>query len=501
MTEWRPSRQDASIYPYQHATLEADSRRQPGDALGGQSQPWVPVASAETPSSPRMASSVRSAPLFIDLFSGCGGLSLGLSQAGWRGLFAIEKAADAFETFQANFLADNSRYRFDWPAWLEQSAHSIDDVLECYRGELKKLRNKVDLVAGGPPCQGFSFAGKRKGCDPRNKMFQRYVSFVELVRPKFLILENVPGMNVPHTNRGNKAARVGQTFYDKLHSSLSELGYIVGEMILDAANFGVPQRRTRLVVIGIRPDIAKRLPLGCTGIFNRIDDEGKRQLIEFGGGVPVSAEQAISDLAIGNPAQAKNRTIEYIGDGARHGSLQVKYEGPRGGAFQQRMNSGILRDQMDSMRLVRHSADVQSRFKLILATSRRGVNLSHQDRVRFGMLKHRTVPMSPILPAPTLTTLPDDILHYSDPRILTVRECARLQSFPDWFVFRGKYTTGGDRRKIECPRYTQVGNAVPPLLGNAIGAGILKAWKSTCPKTELDTKKKMNAKNLAAAGR
>jgi DNA (cytosine-5)-methyltransferase 1 len=106
------------------------------------------------------------------------------------------------------------------------------------------------------------------------------------------------------------------------------------------------------------------------------------------------------------------------------------------------------------------------------------VNLSDDDRMLLGMLKRRTVPMSPTQPAPTLTTLPDDILHYCDPRILTVRECARLQSFPDWFGFKGKYTTGGDRRRFDCPRYTQVGNAVPPLLARAIGIGILEAWNS-----------------------
>src|SRR5690606_11481164 len=116
-----------------------------------------------------------------------------------------------------------------------------------------------------------------------------------------------------------------------------------------------------------------------------------------------------------------------------------------------------------------------------LSRSRRGVNLSEADRARLGMLKHRTVPMSPTQPAPTLTTLPDDIVHYSDPRILTVRESARLQSFPDWFTFHGKYTTGGDRRKVECPRYTQVGNAVPSLLAKAIGTGILEACGSVPP--------------------
>jgi DNA (cytosine-5)-methyltransferase 1 len=108
--------------------------------------------------------------------------------------------------------------------------------------------------------------------------------------------------------------------------------------------------------------------------------------------------------------------------------------------------------------------------------------MNDQDRATFKLKKHRIYPMSADEPAPTITTLPDDILHFGDPRILTVREYARLQSFPDWFVFKGKYTTGGDRRTKECPRYTQVGNAVPPLLGLALG----KALEFVIKKHKLD---------------
>lgn len=496
--EWHEAAKSASIHSGGTVTLEAD-RRRPGDASGGKSSSCASRVLAENLSSPPMDNSAAPAsPTFIDLFSGCGGLSLGLSQAGWQGLFAVERATDAFETFRGNFLCEDSRHRFRWPDWLEQAAHSIDDVLKDHHGELKKLRNKVDLIAGGPPCQGFSFAGKRKSSDPRNKMFQRYVSFVELINPKFLVLENVPGMNVAHTKRGNKTARAGQTYYDKLHEALRGLGYIVDPKILDAADFGVPQRRSRLVVIGIRSDIAKKFPAGCTGLFNAIDIEGARQLSELGSGKLVTAEQAISDLVVGTGRQAEQRTIEYSGFGARRGYVQLDYKGPHGTAYQRLMNTGVASCKMDSMRLAHHREDVAARFKKILATSRRGVNLSSEDRERFGMLKHRTVPMSPTQPAPTLTTLPDDILHYSDPRILTVRECARLQSFPDWFAFHGKYTTGGDRRKAECPRYTQVGNAVPPLLAKAIGAGILGAWKAAEARAKGSIGKKTLIKKHAA---
>lgn len=482
------------------ANLEADSHRQAGDASGSNSPTRVFGLLAENLSRPpldNLALSTR--PTFIDLFSGCGGISLGLSQAGWQGLFAIERATDAFETFRANFLGEKSRHRFEWPAWLEQAAHSIDDVLKDHHGELKKLHNKVDLIAGGPPCQGFSFSGKRNSSDPRNKMFQRYVSFVELINPKFLVLENVPGMNVAHTKRGNKTrTKPGQTYYEKLRTALNELGYAVDEMILDAANYGVPQRRERLIVIGIRSDMVKDFPAACTGVFNSIRIEGAKQLSELGGGKPVTAQQAISDLIVGTGRQRARRTIEYSGFGARQGYVQLKYEGTSGTAYQQLMNDGVAREQMDSMRLARHKEEVESRFQQILDSCRRGVNLSKGDREFFGMLKHRTVPMSPTQPAPTLTTLPDDILHYRDPRILTVRECARLQSFPDWFTFHGKYTTGGERRKVECPRYTQVGNAVPPLLAQAIGAGILGAWKSSGAKAKGSVGKKTVIKKHVA---
>jgi DNA (cytosine-5)-methyltransferase 1 len=412
---------------------------------------------------------------FIDLFSGCGGLSLGLCQAGWKGQFAVERATDAFETFRSNFLAKDAPYPFSWPAWLEQKAHSIDEVLEQNSSDLMRLRGSVDLVAGGPPCQGFSFAGKRRASDPRNKLSQRYVDFVALVKPKFLVLENVPGMDVAHKDGRGKNS---QTYYQRLIESLVEAGYIMSGKVLDAADFGVPQRLTRLIAIGILSGLAAQFAnaSGSTpyavveDVFNSIRAAGSRQLLKFGSGSHVSASEAISDLVVGKPKTLN--TEEYIGDMARRGYRQVKYQGPTT-EYQRKMAASLSQAQMDSMRLARHGVDVEKRFDKILETCQRGVNISADMRAGFGMRKLRTVPMHRDRPAPTLTTLPDDILHYSDPRILTVREYARLQSFPDWFRFKGKYTTGGKSRRHDCPRYTQVGNAVPPLLGAAIGDGLL----------------------------
>jgi len=131
----------------------------------------------------------------------------------------------------------------------------------------------------------------------------------------------------------------------------------------------------------------------------------------------------------------------------------------------------------NSLRMANHREATKIKFIKVLKTCPKGRALSKEDRERFNMKKQCFTPLHPNQIAKTVTTLPDDLLHYSEPRILTVRENARLQSFPDWFDFQGKYTTGGARRKEECPRYTQVGNAVPPLMAEALGTLILSIGK------------------------
>lgn len=132
------------------------------------------------------------------------------------------------------------------------------------------------------------------------------------------------------------------------------------------------------------------------------------------------------------------------------------------------MHNGIDKAP-DSLRLPRHKSTTIEQFKKIITTCPKGKTLSDGDRKRLGIKKHALTPLKSNLPSATITTLPDDMIHYSEPRILTVRENARIQSFPDWFQLTGQYTTGGKNRKNECPRYTQVGNAVPPLFAEALG--------------------------------
>src|SRR5437879_103959 len=109
---------------------------------------------------------------FIDLFAGCGGLSLGLMQAGWKGLFAFEKDSIAFETLKHNLVDGQHRspFQYDWPTWLNKEPAEISRFIGDHRADLLKLKGHIDLIAGGPPCQGFSLAGSRKRNDPRNEL-------------------------------------------------------------------------------------------------------------------------------------------------------------------------------------------------------------------------------------------------------------------------------------------------------------------------------------------
>jgi DNA (cytosine-5)-methyltransferase 1 len=204
---------------------------------------------------------------------------------------------------------------------------------------------------------------------------------------------------------------------------------------------------------------------------------------------PITVSQAISDLRT-----TRRTLIECL---YSPGFEQIRYTGPRT-KYQRLMHGKLNGTAPNSLRLARHADSTRKRFKKILRTCRHGVQLSAADRKRFDLKKHCVVPLHANKPSHTLTTLPDDFLHYSEPRILTVREYARLQSFPDLYDFRGKYTTGGERRLKECPRYTQAGNAVPPFLGELVGMLIgdlrrdiaLKAVKASeaCQPTSIRTR-------------
>jgi DNA (cytosine-5)-methyltransferase 1 len=437
--------------------------------------------------------------MFADLFAGCGGLSLGLSLAGLNGVFAVERDKMAFSTLSANLLEgrDVPVRQFEWPSWLERKAWGIDEILEQHPLELSKLKGKVHVLAGGPPCQGFSFAGKRLESDPRNQLFERYVEMVKAIQPEAIVLENVPGMKVAHKAKSWKDLGIQvkpQSYYDKLVESLERVGYQVLGRIVDSSLYGVPQKRPRLIVIGIRKDLARHLRGGAARAFELLEEARLNQLQELGLPESVSASEAISDLEIKHAG-----TRPCTDPSSRTGFQEIAYKGPRT-PYQTLMQQG-MDGSMDSVRLAKHKPEISERFMKIIQDPEctKGGLMSLAQREKYGLKKHRICLMRAENPAPTITTLPDDVLHYSEPRILTVRESARLQSFPDWFQFRGKFTTGGSRRTKECPRYTQVGNAVPPYLARAIGLAIRSVLEEAVAASSQEAAAEVEQKALAIA--
>jgi DNA (cytosine-5)-methyltransferase 1 len=398
-------------------------------------------------------------------------LSLGLMKAGWTGLLAVEKDSLAFETLKHNLIDHNGPLTYEWPGWLPRKHVSVGRFIKAHLRDLKKLKGKVDLIAGGPPCQGFSLAGRRRKDDPRNALFRHYVSVVDAVRPKFLLLENVRGIDVEFgkkTKRRKRGpGRPATPFSQKIKQKLEELDYKVYPKLVRAAEFGVPQLRPRYIMIAIEATFLRDKEQFDP--FHKFDAIRRTFLKDKGLPIdePISVKEALSDL------ETESRKLVECVDSS--GFKQIVYVAPV--THYQRLLHGSLNGTApNSLRLANHRDEIRERFAKILATCRRGVQLSKADRKSLGIKKHCTVPLDPRKPSHTLTTLPDDILHYSEPRILNVREYARLQSFPDWFEFKGKYTTGGDRRVRECPRYTQVGNAVPPFLAECLGT-LLKRLK------------------------
>jgi DNA (cytosine-5)-methyltransferase 1 len=401
--------------------------------------------------------------VFIDVYSGCGGLSLGLIQAGWQGLFAVEKDPMAFQTLKYNLI--DKKKAFSWPRWLKQEAMPINKLLTNHSSDLVKLKGKVDLIAGGPPCQGFSNAGRRDKNDPRNKLTNQYMKVVKLISPRFLLLENVRGFDSAFTDEnGNKCDR---TYAQKVKARLTKLGYKVFSDYLVSSDFGVPQTRTRFILIAIKEgDKILRTLDGKTPfqvLFKSREHFLKSKGLSLNKMITVS--EAISDLRV------NRKKLMPCSDTNLNGFNQIEYKLPTNlSPYKKLMRRGQVNGAAPTdLRLANHKKATIKKFKKILSTCDKGKCLTPKVRERLGIKKHAITPLSASKPASTITTLPDDILHYSEPRILTVRENARIQSFPDWFSFKGKYTTGGNMRKKECPRYSQVGNAVPPLLGEALG--------------------------------
>ena len=392
---------------------------------------------------------------YIDIFAGCGGLSLGLNKAGWKGIFAIEKSPHAFETLEYN-LTERIKH-FNWPNWLPKQAHDINEVIENYTDKLKKLRGKVTLVAGGPPCQGFSMAGQRNENDDRNKLIDSYVKFISLVKPKLIFFENVKGFTMEFKDNGKKGRKYSEIVIEKLQKE----GYNVYGQLINFGDYGIPQKRTRFILIGIRADIENSSVEKARGFFKLIEKNKFNFLSKKKISIHPTIEEALSDLL-------SNKSLVETPD--RKGFKSSKYR-VISSNYQKLMREEMVNniELPNSHSFAKHSDKIIKRFTYIQSISLESKNISQKIKDELGITKQVLVPLKSNEQAPTITSHPDDMIHYIEPRILTVREYARLQSFPDNFIFKGKYTTGGKLRKVEVPRYTQIGNAIPPLFGEQAG--------------------------------
>jgi len=378
-------------------------------------------------------------PTLVDLFSGCGGLALGFHQSGFKTVLANDLHPDPATTYVRNLMPESP-----------EVMRVGDVVKQLSPSRLAKwvdgIDYDVDCVAGGPPCQGFSMAGRSDPEDPRNHLFRDFLRVTAGIMPKTVVFENVPGF----------ANRYGMKLRDKLHAYLEKCGYRVCSGVLVAKDFGVPQLRKRFFAIGVREDvIGSEELLMPTPTFR-----GKKQRSEL------TCERVIGDL---DTYQGRG---DY-GSGTIHGDWE--YRTWAKGRFQREMRVVSGRGPRGSTwntRIPAHQPRVVQRMGRILAGA------SNEDfegtDLQTAKLSQRALSGNSV-PNITIVSIPDDYIHYNKemPRTLSVRECARFQTFPDHFHFHGKRTSGGDRRKVDVPQYTQVANAIPPRLAEAVADSLL----------------------------
>jgi DNA (cytosine-5)-methyltransferase 1 len=280
---------------------------------------------------------------------------------------------------------------------------------------------------------------------------------VELVKPKILFFENVKGFTLEFDKNSTK----GKRYSDYVIRKLERVGYNVHPELINFSDYGIPQKRCRFILVGIRNDIAYKNKISATNFFGDLKNKRKEFLIQKGLELSVPLEAAISDLLMSNGTAPSPDNKSF--KAGLYSKTQSKYQ-----AF---MRKEIPAENIiaDSHRFANHSLKIKERFNYILKNAPKGKSLNKQFKQDHSIKKHTLIPLNCSDQAPTITTLPDDYVHYSEPRILTVREYARIQGFPDSFEVKGKYTTGGKARVLEVPRYTQIGNAIPPLFGEQCG--------------------------------
>lgn len=412
-------------------------------------------------------------PILIDLFAGCGGFSYGLEKAGFKPVFVNELNQDALDSYlrnreHSNPLLKDQRFHCNNIKSLVVDPSAIKELQKNLKKEFGISKKDIDLLVGGPPCQGYSGIGHRRSYSvdkkqlPSNHLYQDMFYVISQLKPKVFVFENVRGLlSARWSEKGTK----GEIWSDilKLYRSLSD--YSIEYELVYAKDYGVPQNRPRILMVGVRSDIdLKNWHEENSGVANGF--------LPSPSGISPDLGDLLGDLV----------DVDY-----ENGGATTSYKLPARTAVQKKMR----RDKFDltiskkgelltEHEYSRHSDKVLKKFDSMIRNN--GVISKKFKTKKFAQ---RLLPKfwDENGPSITATSLPDDYVHFSQPRILTVREWARLQGFPDWYQFSGKRTTGGVRRagnpregeyERELPKYTQIGNAVPVALAEAVGRHIMK---------------------------
>jgi DNA (cytosine-5)-methyltransferase 1 len=247
------------------------------------------------------------------------GLIVRLADVRLERSFRYRKNKDAFNTLATN-LVGKRKPSFSWPEWLPKKTCTTSTLLSKYSKQLAKLKGKIDLLAGAPPCQGFSLAGRRIYSDPRNTLFRQYLAVVKRLKPRFILLENVQGFDFPFTKNGNGIEKK-RPYSQILKQKLEAFGYIVFPDFLDFSDFGVPQHRCRFILIAIKKNDPALLKLKGRSPFDLLKSTRETFLRAKGlpADKPVSCKQAIRDL------ETHGRTLEPAPQERIRAFLQLKY--------------------------------------------------------------------------------------------------------------------------------------------------------------------------------
>ena len=528
---------------------------------------------------------------FIELFAGCGGLSLGLKSTGFKLVLANELSPMAAETYAFNFFDEDlslwndsnippkktlwisssypiselkSRLRenpFNFPKikdgysdlpsngeidgsllvgsivelnnWLRQNPSVLNKIKSSFG------RGEVDLLSGGPPCQSFSMAGLREKDSEKNSLPWEFATFAKHVKPKLILLENVSGILRPFTNAD------GEKYFAwfEISKAFAKIGYIPLCMHVNAKFVGVPQNRPRFILLGVRSDLIQEIQKNS----NFVEFELLGKSLKFFNKARTTANLKLDDLHCWDLASLQNHSklkdtflsplislnnplsVEESIDDLRTDSLfNSKFKEYLKATFKKvikprflsnhefRTNSDLVQRRFRIYQIL-NDLSTKSKKEISSILNGKSFDITHEawleiskftfrtpikkhykfkskdDFLKF-IASHKTKKRTQKAlvanqPAPAALSIPDDACHYhmDQLRTLSVREMARIQSFPDNFEFRSKVTTGGKMRRFEVPQYTQVGNAVPPLLGRALGLVVqqMLTMASAAPKHKI----------------